>query len=493
MKKCKLYTRLLLSLLMIISINIYCQDFKVSSLISIPGDNKNFSTVSPSVQYGEQNSFVCWENKLDSLYTIYIKKIDPLSQNIYIAWSDTNKITNPQISYDKTSDSIKIVWQALVNDHWSLYLRVFKEGKFGNVILITDTSKNNSNPTLSDGGLAWIQEGKLLYSRVVSNGKILDSVMTIDSSNCSNPKIYSYDNQYDPTILYEKGNSPNTQIFMARYVGQIREQKPYWELSQISESVQNINPSFGTEFDISYQTKEDNVWRIIYPDYYSSQPVKTKNILCNYEHPMIFKFPIPTGSSDISLLGFFLAFDSDSLYNNKEIFMSFRSLFSNNDTLINISNSSGNDSKPTIVYLNSITTTDSSKVAIIWEHRENDKTDIWWATSPFHLLPLDVKSNNRMINNFSLSQNYPNPFNPSTTIEYQIPPSPFYEKGDGGGFVSLKVYDLLGREVATLVDEKKPAGKYTVQWNAGRLSTGVYFYSLKTGNIAKSKSMLLLK
>jgi hypothetical protein len=88
------------------------------------------------------------------------------------------------------------------------------------------------------------------------------------------------------------------------------------------------------------------------------------------------------------------------------------------------------------------------------------------------------------INDFQLAQNYPNPFNPSTVISYSLPVS---------GSVSLKVFDVLGREAATLVNEQKFAGTYTATFNAAHLSSGVYFYQLKTGNYTATKKLLLLK
>jgi hypothetical protein len=94
---------------------------------------------------------------------------------------------------------------------------------------------------------------------------------------------------------------------------------------------------------------------------------------------------------------------------------------------------------------------------------------------------------------YALNQNYPNPFNPITTIEYQIPLSPFSEKGERGGFVSLKVYDLLGREVATLVNEQQPAGIYTKHWNASEMPSGVYFYRLQAGTFTETKKLILLR
>jgi photosystem II stability/assembly factor-like uncharacterized protein len=88
------------------------------------------------------------------------------------------------------------------------------------------------------------------------------------------------------------------------------------------------------------------------------------------------------------------------------------------------------------------------------------------------------------INKFSLSQNYPNPFNPSTVISYRLPVI---------GFVTLKVYDLLGREIATLVNEEKPAGEYEVEFDGSNLTSGIYFYQLKAGSFIETKKMILIK
>ena len=85
-----------------------------------------------------------------------------------------------------------------------------------------------------------------------------------------------------------------------------------------------------------------------------------------------------------------------------------------------------------------------------------------------------------------LMQNYPNPFNPTTNFEFRI-------SSHGGEFVTLKVYDILGKEIATLVNERKLPGTYTVQFDAGNLSNGVYLYSLSVNGHTQTKKMLLLK
>ena len=94
---------------------------------------------------------------------------------------------------------------------------------------------------------------------------------------------------------------------------------------------------------------------------------------------------------------------------------------------------------------------------------------------------------------FALNQNFPNPFNPTTIIEYEIPPSPFSEKGERGEFVSLKVYDVLGREIEMLVNERQNAGDYSVTFDASKLPSGVYFYSLQTEGFRATKEMVLIK
>jgi hypothetical protein len=85
---------------------------------------------------------------------------------------------------------------------------------------------------------------------------------------------------------------------------------------------------------------------------------------------------------------------------------------------------------------------------------------------------------------FALSQNFPNPFNPLTTIRYSLPLS---------ANVKLAVYDLLGREITTLVNEEQSAGWKEVEWNAKNISSGIYFYKLTTGIFVDIKKMIVVK
>ena len=91
-----------------------------------------------------------------------------------------------------------------------------------------------------------------------------------------------------------------------------------------------------------------------------------------------------------------------------------------------------------------------------------------------------------------LYQNYPNPFNPSTTIKFEIP-SVIASGAKQSQFVTLKVYDILGNEVVTLVNEEKQPGVYEVEFDASSLSSGMYLYKLQANTFVQTKKMILAK
>ncbi|MCX6151234.1 MAG: metallophosphoesterase [Ignavibacteriales bacterium] len=102
-------------------------------------------------------------------------------------------------------------------------------------------------------------------------------------------------------------------------------------------------------------------------------------------------------------------------------------------------------------------------------------------------VPFDISTgveDNSVPTVYALQQNFPNPFNPTTTIHYQIPEA---------GFVSLKIYDILGKELFVLVNEDKQVGRYDLHFNAGNLSSGIYYYQLKAGNFVSTKKLILIK
>ncbi len=98
--------------------------------------------------------------------------------------------------------------------------------------------------------------------------------------------------------------------------------------------------------------------------------------------------------------------------------------------------------------------------------------------------PVSVDDENGIPTVYSLNQNFPNPFNPSTKIQFSIPEN---------GMVTLKVFDILGREVMTLVNEELPASYKTVEFDASQLTSGIYFYRIQVNNFTAVKKMILMK
>ena len=112
-----------------------------------------------------------------------------------------------------------------------------------------------------------------------------------------------------------------------------------------------------------------------------------------------------------------------------------------------------------------------------------DEPSVWWR--PLSEMITWVEGSSKDLpTRFALSQNYPNPFNPSTKISWQTPV---------GSWQTLKVFDVLGNKIATLVNEYKPVGIYEVEFNSSALPSGVYFYQLKAGNFIETRKMILMK
>jgi hypothetical protein len=113
-----------------------------------------------------------------------------------------------------------------------------------------------------------------------------------------------------------------------------------------------------------------------------------------------------------------------------------------------------------------------------------EETETTWYAWTIDDGAVSVEDNEITPLEFTLEQNYPNPFNPSTTISFQIPQS---------GIVKLVVYNMLGKEVTTLLNEEKTAGAYEVNFSVQNIASGIYFYTINAGNFTSTKKMILMK
>jgi len=125
-----------------------------------------------------------------------------------------------------------------------------------------------------------------------------------------------------------------------------------------------------------------------------------------------------------------------------------------------------------------------SIVHVVWQDYRDGNSEIYYKRDPTGNVTGIESIDSEIPKEFSLSQNYPNPFNPNTTIQFALPKS---------GFVSLKIYNLLGREVALLVNEEKTYGTYTVKWNASGMASGVYFYRMQVDSFIETRKLVFLR
>ena len=145
---------------------------------------------------------------------------------------------------------------------------------------------------------------------------------------------------------------------------------------------------------------------------------------------------------------------------------------------------------PTPIDLADINGDGSLDLTVYTVNYSNAIGDSRWYANPYQ--PTGIMNiSNGLLREFNLSQNYPNPFNPSTNIEYSIPVGTEYYFVQQN--VQLKIYDVLGREVTTLVNQKQKPGNYEVTWDASNQPSGVYFYKLQTGDFTQTKKMILLR
>jgi GH18 family chitinase len=128
---------------------------------------------------------------------------------------------------------------------------------------------------------------------------------------------------------------------------------------------------------------------------------------------------------------------------------------------------------------------------------DGSRDELWDLIAEKFTIPVSVENSEFLPKNYILKQNYPNPFNPATTIEYSIP-NVVDGKNSITRNVSLSIFDMLGREIVTLVNEDKAPGNYKIQFDASDLSSGIYYYTLNvfsggSNNFMQTKKMLVLK
>lgn len=234
-----------------------------------------------------------------------------------------------------------------------------------------------------------------------------------------------------------------------------------------------------------------NGWGIVTTSYHSPTHSFTDSPSGNYpnnaDNPMTLAYALNTVSSPMLTLSFWHKYTTEANYDFCYVEVS----SDNGSTWNTVTSYNGTLSNWTYVSMDISQYTNSSSQVKIRFRLTSDVSQVydgWYVDdiklTAYQTTPLAIGSEGETPVSYKLSQNYPNPFNPVTLINFAIPKT---------GFVSLKVYDLLGKEVSSLVNETKAAGNYNVMFDASNLSSGIYFYKLETSSFTDTKKMVIIK
>ena len=458
--------KILIIILFLLSSTIYAYEFTTSSLISLPGKNDNFDLT--DTRYDGGNVFLCFENFYNSIYSIYLKPIIPTDNAIIEIISDTIPQINPTISFlPFPNEGIRVVWQAKRNGCWQLLSRVYSENNLSDIVSLTDSLSDNIEPSLALSKLFWVKNGDLKFAEIQDS---LNNIQTIDSNFCSNPEAESHGSG----VLYEQGENSTIKIKSAFEEYSTSE----WIVQTVSDSGVNKNPRFGFDGSVNFQRFQDGFWKAVVFD--GNLEWLSSNTSYNIENPIYFHFLTTTKENNIPIRDWFVIYESDSLENDKDVFLEFVPEIG--DPKINISNTPGADIKPFSTLIN-------DSIAVFWIHFENSESQIFCAKSSFEC-PDNVEfPPSKKNKHFSLKQNFPNPFNPETNISFYLPQS---------SSIILNVYDIKGCKINTIISDVFQAGYYSIIWdgknnNGVDVPSGLYIYNLKCSDFSLSRKMLLIK
>ncbi len=492
-------------------------DKPVAASRKVDLDSLSSSETDPALMVMNDGSFiVVWTDRRSRDYNSYFQRYDaqgkPLGTNINNDDKETQY--NPKIALLKDGNFL-LIWREysrnIYNQYEVLGQKYFKTGeKIGDTFIISSVDRKGdiSDPDVCSNSngefvVTWQKRNGNIYSIVAkkfdNDGNIVknDFLVTDDTTSYKFKPKAGIDSLGNFAITYYSYKNNNYDIFLHRYNSSGEELD--------SAIVVNDDKTHATQYypDISVNPAGDCI--VTWYDYRAPNGVyfqKYKNIgsTDSFEkvdsNMAVADYVISICSPTVSLQdnGKFVISWTEwnssltGLFNN----LKFRIYNSDLAPLTDVMNATISQERDQI---NQDIVFKNNKVFNVWQdnHEHGVGYDIWANVYNFDYLFTGV--NNKKINtpiSFKLSQNYPNPFNPTTTIRYSIP-SVVDANFASTTRVELKVYDILGREVATLVNQDQHPGNYRVIFNAGNLASGVYYYRLRAGDHVQTNKMILLK
>ncbi|MCB0725706.1 MAG: exo-alpha-sialidase [Ignavibacteriae bacterium] len=395
----------------------------------------------PSISVSGTIVHVVWEDTRDGNLEIYYKR----STNSGVSWStDTRLTNNPDFSIDpcisSSGQDVRVVWRDDREGNSGIYYKRSTDGgaSWGADTRLTDTVSASQKPAICVSGsvvhVAWADSRvgnafKIYYKRSTDGGV-----------------TWGADTQLTNLVTVSQSPCISVSDSVVHIV---------WNDERSGD-----NNEQGGYFNIFYKRSTDGgiTWS-------TDAPLIASNVYSLY----------PSVASSGQIVQVIWCDDRDG---NFEIY---------NKRSTNGGINWGPDTRLTNAFDDSIypsVSISNQAVHVVWIDHRDGNFEIYYKRNPTGNLVGLVNINSEIPEKFHLFQNYPNPFNPGTKIRFELPVS---------SNVKLVIYDVLGKEVETLIDGELSAGTYEPKWNAEKLSGGVYFYKLEAGGFVSTKKMVLIK
>ncbi len=379
---------------------------------------------------------------------------------LHVAWVD-RRIGNDEIYY-KYSTNGGVSWgpdtRMTDNVYTSQQPSIDAQGQ--TVILMRSDNISGSYEIYyrrsTDAGITWGADTRLTNSA----GSKLNPAVKIEGSN-----VY---------VVWDDGrNGANTEIYFNRSTDNGITWQSDTRLTNFAQPSSNASFSVsGSQLHIAWQDYRDGNAEVYYKNSTDggttwSPDMRITNNGSNSWNPSIF-----AEGPHVHIAW------EDNRDGNYEVYYN---VSSNNGVTwgadTRLTNAADNSNRPNL-------TVSGSKVHVVWHDYRDGNFEIYYKQNPAGNTIGIENISSEIPSGYSLSQNYPNPFNPVTNINFSLPTA---------GFVKLAVYDMLGREVESLVKENLNAGSYNADWDASKYSSGVYYYKIETADFSDIKKMILLK
>jgi len=421
---------------------------------------------------------------------------DSAFEGVQYITNDADKINrNPKIAFKTTgADSISnamVVWEKVENSRVNIYGCTYNNRVWSAPYPIDTGAGTKNNPHISYNtalsgsnlySIVYEKDGDIIFKNYES---VLNQVWNdinltdIDTAVCRNPKVSAIPNYAQPIfVAYErqKANGDFALYYKKSTTNYV------FTGDTIALRGNNRNVEFLNGFSnlsISYESNFSGKWGIYEYIYNSSSQPNTllQSTVFNYRNLKNFLYPIITDNTQMNSM--LTSYIVQRPFATKII-----SSYQVNPPMDSIT--VGDSSSKCIMTMGSGLTRNGTWFIRVWVVFDKDSAGLSSLDARGKLILIsDIKQIGNIVpEKYSLSQNYPNPFNPSTVIRYQL---------SVVSNVSLKIYDAMGREVQTLVNERLQAGTYETIFDGSMLNSGVYFYRLIAGSFSETRKMLLVK